>query len=90
MRGTSITENHTTTTSGRQQPQLSYSNFPPRGLTLPAAIIDMNISMTSDLEMKTKGGMDLTAREVSERKQVGDAEGVVNQDPARARAGARE
>ncbi len=48
----------------------------PQGLTLPT--MNMNMRMQA-MRSRLKSG---TLREVSERKQVGDAEGMVNEEGA--------
>lgn len=53
-----------------------YGYTGPRGLTLPA--MNMNLRMQT-MRSRLKSG---TRREVSERKQVGDAEGMVNEERA--------
>jgi hypothetical protein len=70
MRGTP------TVSAGRQGYYYGGGHSSPQGLTLPA----MNMRARA-MRSRLKGG-EGTLREVTERKQVGDAEGMVNEEGA--------
>jgi hypothetical protein len=81
MRGTSTTTSaNNVTMSGREQGYYP-DRSSPQGLTLTYRTnAEVNLRMQA-MRSRLKSGAG-TMREVSERKQVGDAEGMVNEESA--------